>query len=241
MNPKELRLHLVHLYPKEMNIYGDTGNTLMLQKRLEWRGIGVKVTLVGRGEKLPVDADIIVGGGGQDAGQDKIQGDLQEKADHIHRAANDNVVMLMICGMYQLFGRSFTTNEGTIIKGIGVLPLETVGGPTRFIGNTVYQTPFGELVGYENHSGLTTLDDPKLALGTTSQGAGNNGTDKTEGCLLKNVFGSYSHGPILSKNPQLADELIRRALERKYGSTALVALDDALELTAHQLAGQRPR
>lgn len=238
---KEMRLHIVHLYPKEMNIYGDTGNTLILRRRLEWRGIGVRVSLVGLGEPVPVDADIIVGGGGQDAGQDKIQADLQEKANVLHRAAAEGTVMLMVCGMYQLFGRSFTTADGLIIKGIGILPLETVAGPSRYIGNTMYQTAFGQLVGYENHSGLTTLDDPSMAMGTVLQGAGNNNLDKTEGCLKNNVFGTYSHGPVLSKNPQFADELLRRALEHKYPGATLIQLDDTLEKTAYKYAARRPR
>ena len=241
MNNETKSLHIVHLYPKEMNIYGDTGNTLILRRRLEWRDIDARVSLVGIGEEIPADADIILGGGGQDAGQDKIQADLQDKADSLHKAAADGVVMLMICGMYQLFGRSFTTSDGVIIKGIGILPLETVAGHTRFIGNTLYKTAFGELVGYENHSGLTTLDDTATALGTVIRGDGNNGVDGTEGCIVRNVFGIYSHGPLLSKNPALADELLGRALERKYPGIKLEPLDDSVELAAYKFAKQRPR
>ena len=234
-------LHIVHLYPKEMNIYGDTGNTLILRRRLEWRDIDAEVTLVGIGDKIPEDADIILGGGGQDAGQDKVQADLQDKAAVLKKLADDGVVMLMICGMYQLFGRSFTTSDGNIINGIGIFPLETVAGPTRFIGNTLYKTQFGELVGYENHSGLTTLDDTSNTLGTVIKGAGNNGNDKTEGCIVNNVFGLYSHGPLLSKNPGFADELLRRALERKYPGIELDSIDDTEEKAAYETAKQRPR
>lgn len=237
----DMTLHIVHLYPKEMNIYGDTGNTLILRRRAEWRGIDVRVSLVGAGQDIPEDADIIMGGGGQDAGQDKIQADLQDKADVLHSMADKGVVMLMICGMYQLFGRSFTTSDGIIIRGIAIQPTETVAGPTRFIGNTIYKTAFGELVGYENHSGLTTLDDKSMALGTVLRGAGNNGQDKTEGCIVNNVFGLYSHGPLLSKNPAFADELLRRALENKYPGTILEPLDDSLELAAYKSSVQRPR
>lgn len=241
MNNEVKSIHIVHLYPKEMNIYGDTGNTLVLRRRLEWRDIDAKVSLIGLGDKIPDDADIILGGGGQDAGQDKIQADLQDKADSLHKLANQGVVMLMICGMYQLFGRSFTTNEVNIIKGIGILPLETTAGQTRFIGNTVYRTDYGELVGYENHSGITMLDDPSTALGQVVHGAGNNGEDQTEGCLVNNVFGLYSHGPILVKNPEFADELLGRALERKYPGTKLEPLDDTAELAAYKYAKLRPR
>jgi CobQ-like glutamine amidotransferase family enzyme len=235
------KLTIVHLYPKEMNIYGDTGNRLVLQKRAEWRGIDVQVKLVGVGDPIPGEADIIIGGGGQDAGQGKIQDDLQAKAADLHKLADNCVVMLMICGMYQLFGRKFTTHTGEVIGGIGVLPLETVGGDKRLIGNTVYDTPYGEIVGYENHSGVTALDDPSTAFATVVQGDGNNGRDKTEGCRVQNVFGTYSHGPVLVKNPQFADELLRLALLRRYGEAELPPLDDSLELAAHAAALSRPR
>lgn len=239
---REYQLTIVHLYPREMNIYGDTGNRLVLERRAEWRGIDIQVKLVGVNDPIPGETDIIIGGGGQDAGQGKIQDDLQAKAADLYKLADDGVVMLMICGMYQLFGRSFTTHEGEVIKGIGVLPLETVGGDKRMIGNTTYNTPYGELVGYENHSGVTTLDDPKLALGTVTRGDGNNGQDGTEGCRIKNVFGTYSHGPVLVKNPAFADELLRLALIRKYGhEVALKPLDDTVEQAAHKAASSRPR
>lgn len=234
-------IHLVHLYPKEMNIYGDTGNRLVLQKRLEWRGFKVKVSLVGVGDAVPTDADIIIGGGGQDAGQSQVQQDLQAKADSLHKLANDGVVMLMVCGLYQLFGRHFLTHEGDDIIGIGILPLETVGGPKRMIGNTIYDTDFGPIVGYENHSGVTKLDDNELALGKVVKGDGNNGEDGFEGCVVNNVFGTYSHGPILSKNPRFADELISRAIDRHFGTNQLEELDDTLELQAAAVATKRPR
>jgi CobQ-like glutamine amidotransferase family enzyme len=224
-----------------MNIYGDTGNRIVLQKRMEWRGIKVKTTLVGVGDKLPGDADIIIGGGAQDAAQASVQKDLEAKAKQIKKLVEDGIVMLMVCGTYQLFGRRFTTADGQDIKGLGILPLETVGSHTRMIGNTIYDMPWGEAVGYENHSGKTYLDDPKYALGKVAKGAGNNGSDGIEGCLYKNVVGTYSHGPILSKNPTLADELIKRALLRKYGSADLEPLDDTLELLAAETAKSRPR
>ena len=235
-------LTIVHLYQREMNIYGDTGNTLILRRRAEWRGIRVRVVLVGIGEAIPEQADIILGGGGQDAGQGAIERDLQTKAVALHRLAAAGVPMLMICGMYQLFGRSFTTGEGAVIRGIGVLPLETVAGKERYIGNTHYDTPYCEVIGYENHSGLTYLDNEAEAFGSVTLGAGNNGRDGTEGCRVHNVIGTYSHGPVLAKNPRLADELLLLALQRKYGSSfALKPLDDTLETLAHETAKSRPR
>jgi CobQ-like glutamine amidotransferase family enzyme len=228
-------IHIVHLYPKEMNIYGDTGNTLVLQKRLEWRGISTKISYVGIGEDFPDEVDMVIGGGGQDAGQNKIQADLQKKADALNKMVEKGVVMLMVCGMYQLFGRSFKTSDGNEIKGIGILPLETSAGPNRYIGNTLYKTPFGDFVGYENHSGITMLDSPEFAFGSVLQGAGNNGQDSTEGCIKYNVYGTYSHGPVLSKNPRFADLLLDIAISLKYPGEKLEPLDDSLE------AIKRPR
>lgn len=235
------QIHLAHLYPVEMNIYGDTGNRLVLQKRLSWRGIDVKTSMIGVGDSIPNDVDIIIGGGGQDAGQDVVQADLATKASALCKMADDGVVMLMVCGMYQLFGRRFVTVDGHEIKGIGILPLETIAGPKRLIGNTLYKTEWGEVIGYENHSGLTTLDDSFKSLAGVLRGDGNNGSDGTEGCLIKNVYGTYSHGPVLSKNPRFADELIRRALYRKYKTTELSELDDSIEHEAFAVAKTRPR
>jgi CobQ-like glutamine amidotransferase family enzyme len=236
------RIKLVHLYPKEMNIYGDTGNRLILEKRLLSRGIEVDVALIGVGDTIPDDSDIIIGGGGQDAGQSVVQHDLATKANDLHKLAGNGTVMLMVCGLYQLFGRRFVTHSGEVITGIDLLPLETIAGPTRHIGNTIYDTAWGYLVGYENHSGLTYLDDKSKALGIVKKGAGNNGKDGTEGCLVNNVFGTYSHGPVLSKNPVLADELISRALIRKYGDQEkLLEVDDSLEKKAAKVAQKRPR
>lgn len=236
-----MKITIVHLYPKEMNIYGDNGNVLALKKRLEWRGIKTEVVPVGIGQDLPARADIIFGGGGQDAGQANIQVDLQTKADRLRQMARDGVVMLMICGMYQLFGREFLTVDGLRIEGIGVLPITTIGGKQRFIGNTLYSFDGQEIVGYENHSGLTTLDESAQPLARVLRGAGNNGLDKTEGCRLENVFGTYSHGPILPKNPRLTDKLLNLALQRQQANHHLSSLDDSLENAAFASAKSRSR
>jgi CobQ-like glutamine amidotransferase family enzyme len=227
-------INLVHLYPKEMNIYGDTGNVLILRKRLERRGFEVKVHLVGAGEVLPRQTDIIVGGGGQDSGQKIVVDDLATKAATLKAMADDGVVMLMICGMYQLFGHHFLTHTGEKLPGIGYLDMVTEASHTRLIGNLTTNTPFGKLVGYENHSGLTTLGERQAPLGRCARGLGNNGVDTTEGAVRNNVFGSYLHGPVLSKSPQFADELISRTLLRSNNyRKPLVVLNDDVE---HQAA-----
>lgn len=234
-------LKIVHLYPKEMNIYGDNGNTLVLQKRLEWRGIGAQVVHIGVGDELPKDVDIIVSGGGQDKGQIIVENDLHARADALKSLANDGVTMLLICGTYQLFGHRFITQKEEIIKGIGVLDIETRGGPRRLIGNITTSTEYGELVGYENHSGLTYIGSDSKMFGSVISGAGNNGEDKTEGAVSQNVFGTYLHGPVLPKNPRFADALLSLALNRKFGTQELSPLDDGLENTAHSVAVTRPR
>lgn len=234
-------LTIVHLYPKEMNIYGDTGNVLVLKKRLQWRDIEAKVKRVGIGDDFPKEVDIIVSGGGQDQGQVNIQKDLAQKAEQIHELVISGVVMLVICGTYQLFGHRFLTKDKREIQGIGVFDLETIASDERLIGNISVQSQWGKLVGYENHSGKTYLRDTSKALGTVLSGAGNNGQDGTEGAVEQNAFGTYLHGPILPKNPKLADELIRRALKRKYIQTDVKELNDTIAHEAAAIAMRRPR
>lgn len=229
-------IKLVHLYPREMNIYGDNGNALILRRRLEWRDYKVEFERVGTADKLPKDTDIIIGGGGQDSGQVTIQDDLVKKAPTLKAMADDGVAMLMICGMYQLFGHYFQTIGGEKLKGIGYFDLVTIGGPKRLIGNIKTESPFGPLVGYENHSGLTNLAEGQAALAACKKGQGNNGSDKTEGAIKNNVFGSYMHGPVLSKNPTLADYILRKAVERRHGEKLQGLLDDKLEQQAAHIA-----
>lgn len=224
-----------------MNIYGDWGNVLTVMRRAQWHGYAVELVEHHPGKPFPRDVDIIIGGGGQDSGQFVVKNDLLRIADDIHDLANDNTPMLMICGLYQLFGRFFQTASGEKIPGISIFRMETHAGPTRLIGNIVTKTPFGELIGYENHSGLTILDDDQPALGTVQKGTGNNGTDKTEGAIYKCVFGSYLHGSLLPKNPVLADSLVEAAAFRKFGEFEPAIIDDTFATKARQHAKKRPR
>jgi len=235
-------LVLVHLYPREMNIYGDTGNVVVLRKRLQWRGRPVQVTPVSIGDPIPHDADILLGGGGQDAAQGEIGVDFASRGAQLRAMADDGVVMLTICGSYQMLGHEFVTQEGRRIAGVGVLDVSTQGQPVRLIGNNYVDTPdAGRLVGYENHSGLTTLGPGVRPLGRTQNGRGNNGKDGTEGAVRDNVIGTYLHGPVLAKSPAFADDLLRRAYARRGEETALVPLDDALPELAARVAVGRPR
>ena len=236
---------IIQLYPKDMNLYGDWGNTLVLKKRLEWRGFRVEIIDHNPGDATDFSTgDIFVGGGGQDAGQLAIQDDLLSRGEELKNLASNGVPMLLICGMYQLFGRQFVTNDGSIIRGIGVLPVETTAGEERLIGNiTLESEEFGAIVGYENHSGQTFLDDTVQPLGKVVRGAGNNNTDGTEGVRLHNTIATYLHGSLLPKNPKIADFLIAKALERRGIPTEnLRSLEiDALAHTAQNIATERPR
>jgi CobQ-like glutamine amidotransferase family enzyme len=235
-------LTLVHLYPREMNIYGDTGNVLVLRKRLEWRGLPVDVVPVNVGDPLPNDADILLGGGGQDAAQGEIGRDFASRGAQLRAMAADGVVMLTICGSYQMLGHEFVTNEGVRIAGVGVLDVVTHGQPVRLIGNNYVDTPdAGRLVGYENHSGLTTLGSAVRPLGSTQTGRGNNGKDGTEGAVRDNVIGTYLHGPVLAKSPRFADDLLARAYARRGEAVDLEPLDDELPVLAARVAVGRPR
>ncbi|MBV9594951.1 MAG: glutamine amidotransferase [Actinobacteria bacterium] len=235
-------LTLIHLYPREMNIYGDTGNIRVLARRLAWRGIEACVEPVTVGGPMPTAADIVLGGGGQDAAQGEIGADFVARASTLRAMADDGVVFLAICGSYQLLGHEFVTQEGVRIPGVGVLDVTTHGSPTRLIGNNHVDTAdAGRLVGYENHSGLTTLGSGVRPLGRTESGRGNNGSDRTEGAVRDNVFGTYLHGPVLAKSPRFADELLRRALARHGHSQELEPLDDSLAEQAAAVAVGRPR
>jgi hypothetical protein len=235
-------IKLVHLYPREMNIYGDTGNVLVLRRRLEWRRLPVEIAPVAVGDLLPNDADVLLGGGGQDAAQGEIGADFASRGVQLRSMADDGVVMLAICGSYQMLGHEFITQEGRHIAGVGVLDVITRGQPQRLIGNNYVDTEdAGRLVGYENHSGLTDLGPGARPLGRTQPGRGNNGRDQTEGAVRDNVIGTYLHGPVLAKSPRFADGLLRRALARRGEPTDLEPLDDALADRAARVAVGRPR
>ena len=237
-------LVIVSLYPRDMNIYGDRGNVLSLARRARAHGYAPRVVEVNPGDPLPEHVDIVIGGGGQDSGQGRVARDLFARADEIRGLADGGTPMLMICGLYQLFGHRFVTHEGAELTGIGVLDVETRGGTERMIGNIVLDAPgFGEIIGYENHSGNTTLGPGSQPLGRVLQGAGNNPDDGVEGARTGNVIGSYLHGSLLPKNPAISDFLIATAAERRYGSFAPAAPADGGEsvVRARASAKRRPR
>jgi CobQ-like glutamine amidotransferase family enzyme len=235
----EAALRLAHLYPKLMNLYGDRGNILSLRRRCQQRGITLVVDELELGEALdPAAYDLIFIGGAQDREQRRVAADLLEtKAEALHQAVQQGVVLLAVCGGYQLLGRYYRPAAGEELAGVGVFDAWTVHpGPAakRFIGNVAVRWQGGTLVGFENHGGRTYLGPSARPLATVIAGFGNNGRDGSEGVVQgESAFGTYLHGSLLPKNPRFADHLIAQALRRRYGEVDLSPLDDALEERAH--------
>jgi CobQ-like glutamine amidotransferase family enzyme len=235
-------LHIAFLYPDLMNIYGDRGNIIALQRRAEWRGIRVEVHALSLGDELDIERDdFYFFGGGQDRQQIAVSQDLQgRKGEQLKEAVERGAVVLSVCGGYQLLGHYYRPHDGADLPGIGLFDLHTVAGDRRFIGNVVVQTDFvGRLVGFENHSGLTYLGPGVSPLGTSLVGYGNNGQDGHEGARYKTAYGCYLHGSLLPKNPHFADYLLGQALTRRHGPVDLPTMDDALEQAAHANAVER--
>lgn len=235
-----MKLTIVWLYGAKMNIYGDRGNVICLERRARWREIDTAVIEVGIGEPIPASADIFFFGGGQDDQQIAVSKDLQgTKGSDLKAAVDDGAALLSVCGGYQLLGHEYRPHASDVLPGIGLFDAVSTAGPTRAIGNVVVRSQWGELVGFENHSGLTTLAPGQAPLGAVKIGRGNNGTDGTEGALYKHAAGCYLHGSLLPKNPNLADWLIAAALTRRYGAVDLAPLDDGIERAAHGAAVAR--
>ncbi|MBW3084737.1 Lipid II isoglutaminyl synthase (glutamine-hydrolyzing) subunit GatD [Austwickia sp. TVS 96-490-7B] len=235
VGPSKGRIVLVHIYPREMSIYGDLGNTRVLARRLTWHGYTCELRRHHPGEEFPINAHIILGGGGQDSGQARVEADLDQNADILRSLAGDGCPMLMICGMYQLFGNAFITADGTRLPGLGIFDVTTVGNEARMIGPVVMDTPHGRIVGYENHSGATMLSPGQKPFGRVLHGHGNNLQDGTEGAIVDQVYGTYLHGPILPANPQFADALIAAGVARGLGRVFEPAeVDDSLSDAARE-------
>lgn len=223
-------MKILHLYPEEMNLYGDGGNIICLKKRLEARNYKVDVIGIGVGERI-TNFDIMFIGGGQDREMKIIAKDVRRKSDELSYYINSGKTLLAICGGYQILGEYYKTASSQTVELTGALPFFTESTKQRMIGNVVINSPFGKIVGFENHSGKTYLGGELQPLGKVLTGYGNNGEDKTEGVLFKNTFGTYAHGPVLPKNPLLADEIIKRALR----VNELRKIDDELEQKCHNL------
>ena len=241
-----MKLNICHLYPDVLNLCGDRGNVTCMQQRLQWRGIECEVTNARIGTALhAADFDLMFMGGGQDFEQEVLMADLAgAKTAELKAAIEDGMPLLAICGGYQILGTYCESREGVKTDFTGALDLYTVVQKDRLTGNYMYtceELDGATVVGFENHSGRTYLGSGVKPIGQVLFGNGNNGQDGTEGARYKNVFATYGHGCLLPKNPQIADLILRWALERKYGKAELAPLDDSLELQAHDYMEQRLR
>lgn len=226
-------ISICHLYPDLLNLYGDRGNVIAFRQRCLWRNIPVQVINKSLGDDMDFRKyDFVFLGGGSDREQNLIAADLMKRRDEFQEAVENGLVVLAICGGYQLLGSYYLTADGRHIPGLDILDLYTKAGDTRLLGNVAVEmvqdgSPV-KVVGFENHSGQTFLGKIK-PLGKVLSGKGNNGRDGLEGARYKNVFCSYLHGPLLPKNARLADYLIRLALKRRGMEQVLKPLDDFFE------------
>lgn len=232
-------LNIGWLYPDLMSTYGDRGNIIALSYRLKKRGIDFIVNKISVHEpaNLLEKMDLLFMGGAQDKQQEIVSADLKNnKGQYLKKAVINGIPGLYLCGAYQFLGKYYKEADGNIIPGIGAFDLYTENpglNIPRCIGNIIVESklfPKTKLVGFENHGGRTYLTNKNLVFAKVIKGHGNNGEDKTEGIFYKNSFGSYMHGPILPKNPELADYLIKKALEKKYHKKIILKkLDDRWE------------
>lgn len=233
----ERRLRVAHLYPELLNLYGDSGNVLVLRRRMAWRGIACEVQEVHVGDTPSfAGVDIAFIGGGSDREQRIVCDYLLAERGELAAFVEDGGVLAAVCGGYQLLGHSYLMGDEEV-RGLSLVDLYTDRGSPRLIGNIAVESRIWErsIVGYENHGGRTHLGPNVEPLGRVLHGFGNDGASGFEGCLYRNVLGTYVHGPLLPKNPGVADWLIARALERRYGAAELEPLDDAVELAANQV------
>lgn len=236
-----MNLKIGHLYPDLLNLYGDRGNIQCLRKRLEWRGIGAELVAYPSGSEIDFDSlDLILLGGGSDREQQLVCQYLKQSEKELKDWVADGGVLLAVCGGYQLLGNYYQT-EHEKLPGLGILDIYTKWEPKRLVGNIILDSPLftRPVVGFENHGGRTFIGEYE-PFGKVRNGYGNTPDSGYEGVVYKNVIATYLHGPLLPKNPQVCDELLKRALERKYkNEITLQPLDDSLEQMAGDTMIQR--
>jgi CobQ-like glutamine amidotransferase family enzyme len=241
-----VRIRVGHLYPDYLNIYADRGNIAVLARRAAWRGHELDVESVSVGDALdPAAYDLLYVGGGQDREQALVAVDLAAKGEALHAAVADGAAVLAVCGGYQLLGRFYRERDGNELPGVGLLPLHTIAGERRMIGDVLLDCAWAgqTLAGFENHAGRTVLDDGAEPLGRVIHGFGNDGASGFEGCRAGRVVGTYLHGPLLPRNPWFADWVLAQALAHATGGEPpeLEPLADELEAGAHDVAASRAR
>lgn len=230
-----------HLYPDLLNLYGDRGNIQCIMKRCEWRGIDAETIEYGIEDKVNFSKlDIVLLGGGSDREQMIVCQRLQEIREDFEAYVESDGVVIAVCGGYQLLGHYYQTDQGKM-EGLHLVDIYTEQKPGRLIDNIVLKSELFDMpvVGFENHGGRTKIGNNK-AFGKVLYGSGNDGESGYEGVIYKNVIGTYLHGPLLPKNPQVCDYLIERALERKYKEKIILApLEDKEEMEANSYIVKR--
>jgi lipid II isoglutaminyl synthase (glutamine-hydrolysing) len=235
-----------HLFPDYLNIYADRGNIAVLARRSAWRGFQLDVEDLGADAEIrPGKHDLFYVGGGQDREQALIAPALAALAPALHEAFEGGAAFLAVCGGYQLFGRFYRDQSGEEQPGVGLLPLHTIAGSRRMIGDVLLECELEPgvrqtLAGFENHAGRTILDEGAEPLGRVVSGFGNDGESGYEGCRVGRAIGTYLHGPLLPRNPWFADWLLTQAIAHRTGAEPeLPTLDDELELEAHAVSARR--
>jgi CobQ-like glutamine amidotransferase family enzyme len=243
-----VRIRVGHLYPEYLNIYADRGNIAVLAQRAAWRGHTLEVRALGMDDAIvPGEHDLLYIGGGQDREQLLVAQDLAGKSEQVLEAAERGAAVLAVCGGYQLLGRGYQGFHGEDMPGVGLFPLDTVAGERRMIGDVLLACELEPgvqrtLAGFENHAGRTKLDPAAEPLGRVVAGFGNDGESGCEGCRVGRAIGTYLHGPLLPRNPWLADWILEQALAHQVGERVeLEPLADELEGEAHRVAAARAR
>jgi CobQ-like glutamine amidotransferase family enzyme len=245
-----MKIRVGHLYPEYLNIYADRGNIAVFARRAAWRGHELEVRALGMDDEIvPGEHDLLYIGGGQDREQLLVARNLAGKAEQVLAAVDSGSALLAVCGGYQLLGRGYRGLQGEDMPGVGLFPLDTVAGERRMIGDVLLECELepGELrtlAGFENHAGRTRLDPGATPLGRVVAGFGNDGVSGFEGCRAgSRALGTYLHGPLLPRNPWLADWLLGQALGHATGGEAvtLEPLADELEATAQRVSADRAK
>jgi CobQ-like glutamine amidotransferase family enzyme len=243
-----VKIRVGHLYPDYLNIYADRGNIAVLARRAAWRGFELEVHPIGVGDPTaPGSLDLYYIGGGQDREQALIAPDIARRSRELEDAVAGGATVLAVCGGYQLLGRFYRDRQGAELRGAGLLPLHTVAGERRMIGDVLLECELERgavrtLAGFENHAGRTYLEDGAEPLGRVVAGFGNDGESGYEGCRAERVVGTYLHGPLLPRNPWFADWVLAQAVAHQTGEPPeLEPLPDELERQAHDVSAGRAR
>ena len=233
-----MKVTVGHLYPDYLNIYADRGNIAVLTERARLRGHELELVPIGLETDVPAGIDLFYVGGGQDREQALVSHDLVGKGEALRAAVDEGAAFLAVCGGYQLLGSFYRGRDGAELPGIGLLPLHTIAGERRMIGDVLLSCDWAgqTLAGFENHAGRTHLDPGAEPLGRVLAGFGNDGASGFEGCRRGRVYGTYLHGPLLPRNPWFADLLLGEAL-----GAELEPLPDELEAQAHAVSAERAR